>query len=157
MMLYFRAVLMMGIGLYTSRVILQILGVTDFGIYNAVGGIIAMFGFISSSLGNATSRFITIAIGRGDQAHTNRTFGNIKVIYYALCVIVVLLAETVGLWFLFNKMTIPPERMHAAFWVFQYSVLSAVIGFICVPYNSAIIAHERMSAFAYISLIDAIL
>lgn len=157
MMLYFRAILMMGIGLYTSRIILQVLGVTDFGIYNAVGGIVAMFGFISSSLGNATSRFITIAIGRGDQAYTNRTFGNIKVIYYALCVIVVLLAETIGLWFLFNKMTIPEERMNAAFWVFQYSVLSTVVAFICVPYNSAIIAHERMSAFAYISLIDAVL
>ena len=156
-MLYFRAILMMGIGLYTSRIILQVLGVTDFGIYNAVGGIIAMFGFISSSLGNATSRFITIAIGRGDQAYTNRTFGNIKVIYYALCVVVVLLAETIGLWFLYNKMTIPAERMDAAFWVFQYSVLSTVIAFICVPYNSAIIAHERMSAFAYISLIDAVL
>ena len=148
---------MMGIGLYTSRIILQVLGVTDFGIYNAVGGIIAMFGFISSSLGNATSRFITIAIGRGDQAYTNRTFGNIKVIYYALCVVVVLLAETIGLWFLYNKMTIPAERMNAAFWTFQYSVLSTVIAFICVPYNSAIIAHERMSAFAYISLVDAVL
>ena len=157
MMLYFRAILMMGIGLYTSRIILQVLGVTNFGIYNAVGGIIAMFGFISGSLGNATSRFITIAIGRGDQAYTNRTFGNIKVIYYALCVVVVLLAETIGLWFLYNKMTIPAERMDAAFWVFQYSVLSTVVAFICVPYNSAIIAHERMSAFAYISLVDALL
>ncbi len=157
MMLYFRAILMMGIGLYTSRIILQVLGVTDFGIYNAVGGIVAMFGFLSSSLGNATSRFITIAIGRGDQAYTNRTFGNIKVIYYVLCVVVVLLAETIGLWFLFNKMTIPEERMNAAFWVFQYSVLSTVVAFICVPYNSAIIAHERMSAFAYISLVDAVL
>ena len=157
MMLYFRAILMMGIGLYTSRIILQVLGVTDFGIYNAVGGIVAMFGFISSSLGNATSRFITIAIGRGDQAYTNRTFGNIKVIYYVLCVVVVLFAETIGLWFLFNKMTIPEERMNAAFWVLQYSVLSTVVAFICVPYNSAIIAHERMSAFAYIFLIDAVL
>ena len=157
LMLYVRSILMMGIGLYTSRVILRTLGVTDFGIYNAVGGVIAMFGFISSSLSNATSRFITIAIGQGDQNHTNLTFGNIKVIYYALCVLIVFLAETIGLWFLYNKMIIPADRMSAAFWVFQYSILSAVFGFICIPYNSAIIAHERMSAFAYISLLDAIL
>ena len=157
LMLYMRAILMMGIGLYTSRIILKVLGITDFGIYNAVGGIIAMFGFISSSLSNATSRFITIAIGRGDQSYTNRTYGNIKVMYYILCVVIVLLAETVGLWFLFNKMTIPADRMSAAFWVYQYSILSSVVGFISVPYNSAIIAHERMSAFAYISLLDATL
>ena len=157
LMLYMRAILMMGIGLYTSRIILKALGITDFGIYNAVGGIIAMFGFISSSLSNATSRFITIAIGRGDQDYTNRTYGNIKVMYYILCVVIVLFAETVGLWFLFNKMTIPADRMSAAFWVYQYSVLSSVVGFISVPYNSAIIAHERMSAFAYISLLDATL
>ncbi|WP_042856178.1 hypothetical protein [Prevotella sp. C561] len=157
LMLYMRAILMMGIGLYTSRIILKALGITDFGIYNAVGGIIAMFGFISSSLSNATSRFITIAIGRVDQSYTNRTYGNIKVMYYILCVVIVLFAETVGLWFLFNKMTIPADRMSAAFWVYQYSVLSSVVGFISVPYNSAIIAHERMSAFAYISLLDATL
>lgn len=157
LMLYMRAILMMGIGLYTSRIILKALGITDFGIYNAVGGIIAMFGFISSSLSNATSRFITIAIGRGNQSYTNRTYGNIKVMYYILCVVIVLFAETVGLWFLFNKMTIPADRMSAAFWVYQYSVLSSVVGFISVPYNSAIIAHERMSAFAYISLLDATL
>lgn len=157
LMLYMRAILMMGIGLYTSRIILKALGITDFGIYNAVGGIIAMFGFISSSLSNATSRFITIAIGRVDQSYTNRTYGNIKVMYYILCVVIVLFAETVGLWFLFNKMTIPADRMSVAFWVYQYSVLSSVVGFISVPYNSAIIAHERMSAFAYISLLDATL
>ena len=148
---------MMGIGLYTSRIILKTLGVTDFGIYNAVGGIIAIVGFISSSLSNATSRFITIAIGKGQQEFINKTFGNIKIIYYLLCVIVVIVGETIGLWFLYGKMDIPEGRMNAAFWVFQYSILSTVIGLICVPYNSAIIAHERMSAFAYISLIDVIL
>lgn len=157
LMLYLRSFLMMGIGLYTSRIILKTLGVTDFGIYNAVGGIIAIVGFISSSLSNATSRFITIAIGKGQQEFINKTFGNIKIIYYLLCVIVVIVGETIGLWFLYGKMDIPEGRMNAAFWVFQYSILSTVIGLICVPYNSAIIAHERMSAFAYISLIDVIL
>ena len=156
-MLYGRSLLLMFIGLYTSRVILRNLGVTDYGIYNAVGGIVGMFGFISGSLGNATSRFITIAIGREDQEYTNKTFGNIKLIYYGLCVAILILGETIGLWFLYNKMTIPQDRMDAAFWVYQYSILSTILGFICVPYNSAIIAHERMSAFAYISLLDATL
>lgn len=156
LMLYGRAILMMLIGLYTSRVILQTLGVTDFGIYNAVGGILGMFGFISSSLSNSTSRFITIAIGKGDQDLINKTFGNIKIIYYGLCVVIVILGETIGLWFLYNKMTIPAERMDAAFWVYQYTILSAILSFICVPYNAAIVAHERMSAFAYISLMDAV-
>lgn len=155
-MLYGRALLMMLIGLYTSRVILHVLGVTDFGIYNAVGGIIGLFGVVTGSLSNATSRFITVAIGKGNQEITNKTFGNIKVIYYALCFLVVLLGETIGLWFLYHKMTIPADRMTAAFWVYQFTIVSAVLSFICVPYNSAIIAHERMSAFAYISLLDAI-
>lgn len=157
LMLYARSILMMLIGLYTSRVILRALGVTDFGIYNAVGGIVGMFSFISASLGNATSRFITIAIGKGNQEDINRTFGNIKVIYYGLSVIVIFLGETVGLWFLCSQMTIPSERMTAAFWVYQYSILSTVLFLICVPYNSVIIAHERMSAFAYISLFDAMM
>lgn len=157
LMLYGRALLMMLIGLYTSRVILHTLGITDFGIYNAVGGIIGLFGVVTGSLSNATSRFITVAIGKGDQEITNKTFGNIKVIYYALCFVVVLLGETIGLWFLYHKMTIPADRMTAAFWVYQFTIVSAVLSFICVPYNSAIIAHERMSAFAYISLLDAVL
>ena len=95
LMLYGRALLMMLIGLYTSRVILHVLGVTDFGIYNAVGGIIGLFGVVTGSLSNATSRFITVAIGKGDQEITNKTFGNIKVIYYALCFVFVLLGETI--------------------------------------------------------------
>jgi O-antigen/teichoic acid export membrane protein len=156
LMLYGRALLMMLIGLYTSRVILHTLGVMDFGVYNAVGGIIGLFGFVTSSLGNATSRFITVAIGQGDQNLINKTFGNIKVIYYFLCIMIVLVSETIGVWFLYNKMTIPADRMIAAFWVFQFTIVSAVLDFVCVPYNSAIIAHEKMSAFAYISLLDAV-
>lgn len=147
---------MMLIGLYTSRVILRNLGVTDYGIYNAVGGIVGMFSIISATLGNATSRFITIAIGKGNQDDINKTFGCIKVLYYWLCIILIILAETIGLWFLYHKMTIPDGRMHAALWVYQYSILSSVIGFICVPYNAALIAHEKMSAFAWISLLDSI-
>lgn len=157
LMLYGRAILMMMIGLYTSRVILNTLGVSDFGIYNAVGGIIAMFGIISSSLSNATSRTITVAIGKGDIRQIKAAFGNLKVVYYIMCFFVVLLGETIGLWFLYHKMSIPADRMDAAFWVLQFTIFTTVLNFICVPYNSAIIAHERMSAFAYISLMDVIL
>lgn len=156
LLLYGRAILMMLIGLYTSRVILQALGVSDFGVYNVVGGVLGLFGFISGSLGNATSRFITISIGNGDQEYTNKTFGNIKLVYYALAAIIFILGETVGLWFLLTYLVIPPERMTAAIWVYQFSVLSVIMSLVCVPYNSAIIAHERMSAFAYISLLDAV-
>ena len=154
MVLYFRAFVMMAIGLFTSRVLLQTLGITDVGIYNAVGGIVALFGFIKSSLGNASSRFITYAIGKGDQELVNKTFANIKCIYYGLAVIVFVLGETVGLWFLYNYMNIPADRFNAALWVYHYSILSAMMGLICVPYHAAVVAHERMSAFAFMSLFD---
>lgn len=155
--LYMRSIVLMLIGLYTSRIVLQALGITDFGIYNAVGGIVGMMGFVSASLSNATSRFITIAIGKGDEEHINRTFGNIKILYYGLCIVIFIFAETLGLWFLYNKMIIPENRLTSAFWVYQYSILSTLIGLMSVPYNSAIIAHERMSAFTYMSLLDGIL
>ena len=146
---------MLLIGLYTSRVFLNALGVTDYGIYNAVGGIVAMIGFVTASLGNASSRFITIAIGTGDEEFTKKTYGNIKVIYYGLSALILLLGETVGLWFFYTYMNIPLERLHAGFWVYQFSVFSTALGLICVPYTSSIIAHEKMKAFAYISLLDA--
>lgn len=154
MVLYFRALVMMAIGLFTSRVLLQTLGITDAGINNAVGGIVALFGFVKSSMGNASSRFITYAIGKGDQQLVNKTFANIKCIYYGLAAIVFVLGETVGLWFLYTYMNIPPDRFHAALWVYHYSILSAMLGLICVPYHAAVVAHERMSAFAFMSLFD---
>lgn len=154
LILYFRAFVMMAIGLFTSRVLLQTLGITDAGINNAVGGIVALFGFVKSSLGNASSRFITYAIGKGDQELVNKTFANIKYIYYGLAAIVLVLGETVGLWFLYTYMNIPDERFHAALWVYHYSILSSMLGLICVPYHAAVIAHERMSAFAFMSLFD---
>lgn len=152
LVLYFRAVLVMAIGLFTSRVLLQTLGITDVGINNAVGGIVALFGFVTASLGNSTSRFITYAIGKNDQELVNKTFANIKCIYYGLAVIVFVLGETVGLWFLYNYMNIPAERFDAALWVYHYSILSSMLGLICVPYSAAVVAHERMSAFAFMSL-----
>ena len=154
LVLYFRAFIMMAIGLFTSRVLLQTLGIVDVGINNAVGGIVALMGFITASLSNATSRFITYAIGKGDQQLVNKTFANIKCIYYGLAALVFVLGETVGLWFLYTYMNIPAERFHAALWVYHYSILSAMLGLICVPYSAAVVAHERMSAFAFMSLFD---
>lgn len=154
LILYMRSIIMMLIGLFTSRVILDTLGITDFGVYNAVCGVMALTGIISASLSNATSRFITFSIGRDIQEEANRTFANIKAIYYVLAFVFTILGETIGLWFLYHYLVIPPDRIGAATWVFHFSVASCFLSLICVPYNSAIVAHERMAAFAYISIFD---
>ena len=157
LLLYFRMLLMIVINLYTSRVILQVLGVEDFGINNVVGGVITMLGFLTSSLAAASSRYITYDLGKGDIATMKKTFGNILSIHLLLAVIVILIGETVGLWFMTTQLQIPESRETAAFWVYQFSIVSFVLSVISVPYNASIIAHEKMSAFAYISIADAIL
>ena len=156
LLLYFRMLFMMVVSLYTSRVILNALGVEDFGIYNVVGGVVAMFTVISGSLSAAISRFITYELGKGDQSKLNKIFSASVTIQLLLSLIIVVLIESVGVWFLNAKMTIPAERMTAANWVLQFSIITFVINLISVPYNAAIIAHERMSAFAYISILEAV-
>lgn len=156
LLLYFRMLFMMVVSLYTSRVILNALGVEDFGIYNVVGGVVAMFTVISGSLSAAISRFITYELGKGDQSKLNKIFSASVTIQLALSLIIVVLIESVGVWFMNAKMTIPVDRMVAANWVLQFSIITFVINLISVPYNAAIIAHERMSAFAYISILEAI-
>lgn len=156
LLLYFRMLFMMIVSLYTSRVILNALGVEDFGIYNVVGGVVAMFSVISGSLSAAISRFITYELGKGDQSKLNKIFSASVTIQLLLSLIIVVLIESVGVWFLNAKMTIPAERMTAANWVLQFSIVTFVINLISVPYNAAIIAHERMSAFAYISILEAV-
>lgn len=155
--LYFRMLFLMGISLYTSRVILNTLGVEDYGIYNVVGGIVAMFGFINGSMSSATQRYITFALGKGDKKRLQTVFSTTLQIHTLIAGIIVLLGETIGLWFLYNKMQIPVDRMDAAFWVLQSSIISAVIMIVSVPYNADIVAHEKMSAFAYISILEAVL
>ena len=157
LLLYVRMLFMMLVSLYTSRVVLNTLGVVDFGVYNVVGGVIAMLGFLTGSLGAASSRYITYDLGIGDMAIMKRTFGNIKSIHYILAGVILLIGETVGLWFVVTKLQIPAERATAAFWVYQFSILSSMLAVISVPYNATIIAHEKMSAFAYISIADAVL
>lgn len=148
---------MLVINLYTSRVILKTLGVTDYGINNVVGGVITMLGFLTSSLGGASSRYITYNLGKGDMAVMKKTFGNILSIHFILAAIVLVIGETLGLWFMSTQLQIPLERETAALWVYQFSIFSSVLAVISVPYNATIIAHEKMSAFAYISIADAIL
>ncbi len=156
LLLYVRMLFMMAVSLYTSRVVLQTLGVENFGIYNVVGGVVAMFSVISGSLSAAISRFITYELGKGDKDQLIRIFSSSVTIQLGLGLIILLLAEVIGVWFLNTKMTIPTDRMYAANWVFQLSILTFIINLISVPYNAAIIAHEKMSAFAYISILEVV-
>ena len=154
--LYIRMLFMMIVSLYTSRVILHTLGVEDFGIYNVVGGVVSMFSVISGSLSAAISRFITYELGKGDKDKLIRIFSSSVTIQIGLGLIILVLAELVGVWFLNDKMNISDGRIYAANWVFQLSILTFIINLVSVPYNAAIIAHEKMSAFAYISILEVI-
>lgn len=156
LLLYIRMILLMAVTLYTSRVILQVLGVTDFGIYNVVGGVVTMLGFVSSSLSGATSRFITFELGKGTIADVKKVFSCAVTVHYIMAIGIFILAETIGLWFVLNKMVIPTDRMVAAIWVYQCSIATFIVSILSVPYNALIIAHERMNAFAYISVFEAI-
>lgn len=153
-LLYFRMMITMGINLYASRVILNALGIQDFGIYNVVGGVVAMFGFLNSSMTSSTQRFLTIELAN-NTGKLKSVFNNSMIIHLSIALVIVLLSATIGLWFFLEKMTIPPNRLEAATWTYIFSVLSAVIIIIRVPYNATIIAHEKMSAFAYISIFEA--
>lgn len=157
LMLYGRMMFGMIVSLYTSRVVLNTLGVVDYGIYGVVGGFVSMFSLISSSLSSAVSRFLTFELGKCDKARLEKAFSTSLMIHFVLALIVLLVAETVGLWFVNNKLTIPENRIFAANWVFQASIVSFIFGLFSVPYNASIVSHEKMSAFAYIGVLDMIL
>jgi len=144
------------IGFYTSRVILQALGVEDFGIYGVVGGVVAMFGFINAAMTTGTQRHLSYELGKQD-CNISRMFSACFNIHLWLALIIVILAETIGLWFLNSKLNFPDGRMSAVNWVYQFSILSCVIHIIRVPYNATIIAYEKMSFYAYIGIIEGIL
>ena len=152
--LYLRMMFTMVVSLFTSRVNLSVLGVEDNGIYQLVGGVVAMFAFLNGSLSGATSRFLTFELGRGDNERLKDTFAAALSIHILVALIVLILAETVGMWFLENKLVIPEERMNAARIVYQLSVLASMISITQVPYNASIISHERMNVFAYMSILD---
>ncbi len=154
--LYIRMIVMMVVSFYTTRVILNALGVDDYGINNVVGSLVSMFSLISSSLSGSTSRFITFELGTGNKEKLRKTFITSVNINIVLAIIVTIAIETIGVWFLNNKMVIPPDRLYAANWVLQCSVISFAIGLLSVPYNASIIAHEKMSAFAYMTIFDAV-
>ena len=156
-MLYIRMLFLVLISLYTSRIVLQVLGIEDFGLNNVVGGIISFLGFMTSSLAGASSRFITFALGKGDFNNLKTTFNNIISIHILFAIIILIIGETLGLWFIQNKLNIPEGREIAAFWVYQFSIITAMGSFICMPFTAVIIAHEKMSTFAYLTLGDALL
>lgn len=157
-MLYFRILITMLITLYTSRVILQTLGVTDFGIYNVVAGFVTMLGFLHSAMSTATQRFITFELGRKGNSDDVADIFNMSLnIHIIIAVIVFLFGETAGIWFINSQMNIPSSRLLAAEWVFHFSLFSFLITIISVPYNAMIIANERMGVFAWISIVNVIL
>lgn len=157
LMLYVRMLLTMAVTLYTSRVILQVLGVEDFGIYNIVGGVVTMLAFLNSSLNTATQRYMNFEMGRNNLQGVKDVFSVSFISYCIIAIIVVILSETVGLWFVYHKLVIPASRLSAAVWVFHFSILTFVVNLLTVPYNAAIIAYERMSIYAYVSIADVIL
>ena len=155
--LYIRMLLIMGISLYTSRVVLDKLGIEDYGIYGLVGSAITIFSFISGPMIAATQRFLNYSLGKNDKTETQKVFNASLIIHIGIALFVIILAETIGLYFLENKMVIPTNRSDAAFWVYQYAVISTVFLVITYPYNAAIIAHEKMDVFAYVSILDTTL
>lgn len=157
MLLYFRMLFIMIISLFTSRINLQSLGAEDFGIYNVVGGVVAMFSVFSGSLASAISRFITFELGKNDKDRLSKVFSTAVSIQILLAVFIIIIAEIAGVWFLNNKMIIPENRLNSANWVLQLSIFSFAVNLISVPYNAAIIAHEKMSAFAYISIFEVVM
>lgn len=155
--LYVRMFFIMAVTLFTSRVVLSALGVEDYGIYNVVGGVVAMMGVLNSAMSVSTQRYLTFELGRGDMVRLKQTFSLCLTIFFLLSVIVVVLAETIGLWFLNTQLIIPPERMEAANWIYQFSILSCISSLIAMPYNAAIIAHERMNIYAYVGIFEVVL
>lgn len=157
LMLYGRMLFSMVVSLYTSRVVLNTLGVEDFGISNAVGGVIAMLGFLNDSMSGATARFLTYELGKGNVEKLKETFSTAVTIHIGIALFIFLFGETVGLWFLENKLVIPESRMLAARIVYQTTIIGTMLGIMQTPYNATIIAHEKMSIYAYVGILNVFL
>lgn len=158
--MYFRMALITVVGLYTSRVILNALGVEDYGIYHVAGSVVAMFSFLNGALANSSSRFLTVELGKTEKGkieNLTRCFTTTRGIHGLLAIGIVIIAETVGLWFLHTQCEIPEARMDAAGWVYQISILTALLTITLVPYNALIVAHEHMNVYACIGILDAFL
>lgn len=157
LLLYARMLIMICVTLYTSRVVISALGIVDYGIFNVVGGLVVIFGFVNSSMASATSRYLTFALGKNDSAQLKTVFDNSLIIHRVIAALVFVFGEIIGVWFLYDQMHIPPERLNAAFWVLQCSLISTAIVIMSVPYNADIIAHEKMSVFAAVSVTEVLL
>lgn len=155
--LYLRMIFILCVGLFTSRVVLNTLGVEDYGLYNVVGGFVTIFAFLNGAMSTATQRFITFELAKGNLERQRITFSTAIIIHFALATIILVLAETIGLWMLYEKLVIPEERLTAAMWVYQLSIASCFLSIVSLPYNAMIIAYEKMSAFAFISIMDVVL
>lgn len=156
MFLYIRMFIMLIVGLFTSRVILDALGETDYGIYNIIGGVVVLFSFLNQALTSATQRFLNFNLGKGNMEQVERIFCMSMNSYIILSAVFVVAAETIGLWFVNTQLNIPSERMSAANWVYQFTILTFIINLIRIPYNASIIAYEHMNFFAYVSFIEVI-
>ena len=155
--LYFRMFVTMAIGLYASRVILHVLGASDYGLYNVVGGVLTLFTMFSAALTVGTQRFLSYAIGDNDLEKLKRTFSIAFGLHVFLAAIIFVLAETVGLWILYTYLNIPDGRLNAAIWVYQFSVIGFLVNLVQIPFQSCLIAHERMNMYAYMSIYDAVM
>lgn len=156
-MLYIRMAFTMFISLYTSRVVLNALGVDDFGISNVVGGIIGFFGFIIYSMQTAIQRFLTVALGKGDMLGVQHVFSVGIFIHAIFSLFVFIIGETLGVWFLENKLVIPAERLDAAFWLFQFAIVGTITSLVSIPYTAEVIAHEKMGTFAFLSILNVLI
>lgn len=154
--MYIRMIVNILIGFYTSRVILQVLGVTDFGIYNAVGGIVALFIFLNSAMTEATQRFLSFELGTGNQQKLAHTFSMCLNVHILISAIIVIIGEVIGLWLLYNKMVIPENRMNTAFWVFQFSIFASVFNVTQVPYTACLNAHEDFNIYALFQILKSV-
>ncbi len=157
LLLYIRMGITMFVALYTSRIVLNTLGIEDYGINNVVGGIVTMATLVTGSLASASQRFITFELGKNDFFRLKKVFGTSLFIHFSIAIIITVICETIGLWFLNNSLHIPAQRINAANWVLQCSVLSFAVNIISVPYNSLIISHEKMNVYAYISIAEVLL
>lgn len=156
MFLYIRMAIVMVVTFYTSRVILSVLGASDYGIYNVVGGIVTMMAFLNGALSSSSSRFLTYELGTGNIDQLKKTFSASLNLHICVALLVLLVGETIGLWFFYEKLVIPDERMNAAFWVYQFSIITTMVNFTQVPFNASLISHENMSVYAYVGLYEAL-
>lgn len=157
LMLYFRQILIMIVSLYTVRVVLNTLGAEDYGIYNVVAGVVVLFSFVNNAMATSTQRFLNFNLGKEDTEKTQQTYSSSLLIHIGIALIFVILAETVGLWFVNTKLNIPLERHCSAMWCYQFSIITTVFNILRVPYNAVIIAYEKMSFFAWVSIVEAVL